>query len=152
MALAGDDAKLAELILSLGLSTDQVRRDSARINEAEEKIPVIESQECLDAAYADALQLVDDLKARHKQALKEANDALNRASSEARRAGWFANDVAQLYHDAPELFAEGLIRLPREVRQIVEVRPAPAAVPQPESECSTDDESEFESLDSEPDA
>jgi hypothetical protein len=111
----GDDAKLAELILSLELSTEDARRDSARIAEAEKKIPIIENEEEADAVYAAALKAREQMKDRHKEEMDEANKALSRAGNEARRAGWMKADLATLYREAPEIFAEGLIVLPAAV-------------------------------------
>ncbi|QDT54677.1 hypothetical protein Pan44_27120 [Caulifigura coniformis] len=126
----GDDKRLAELILSLGLTTDEVRRDSSRIADADKKIPFILNRDEADAAYTGSYDSIKAMEERHKAEMKEAKEAHARASYESRRVGWFEADIAKLYREAPELFAEGLLKLPEVIWKRLTDKPAAAPAPQ----------------------
>jgi hypothetical protein len=108
----GDDAKLAELILGLGLTVKDVRGDSKRIEDAERAIGIVSETDERHAAHREAIAARDELAERHRQEMDAATRRVNEAGNSSRQAGWASKDLHDLYRECPGLFVEGLLTLP----------------------------------------
>lgn len=91
------------------MTTNEVRRDSSRIADAEKNLVIIREEQTRYDEFKAAMSERDELHARQQNEEELATRRVNHASSQYRQIGWSKREIGTLRREAPELFADGLI-------------------------------------------